>query len=436
MSNSSIVGSVCKNRGCLNSCVKISIGIFEYPTYNDSMRRKIPPNSSFVLLQQGNLSAWSRLLTVRFGITLQVIQIREESLGMVEKRYWLRVEGQEEELTAVVQRVAVREAQFYRDMAASFPHLVARCWLAEVGVNHGWVVLDDLSHDHKTEEWDSADSDQIITTLAHFHASYWDKKAELTTHRWLPYSLGSQRLGGEPPPSATEQNNLGLSFQAQRVLGTLAPRWIKAAEGVRSMLEVDGWSGVVDERMLRAAADLIDDPLPLLHQLRHQPNTLLHGYPGVYNWRMPLWGTPHLVDWQKVGIGPGVCDLVVYLETYDLLQDGKAFKRRTYWPLDEETAIDSYLLTLSADLGAQCNTREVRRSIPAARCLHILLHWFPRFQIWLEQLPAQPDARREMWQFICQGEGDDEMGYRPMLALRPFLTEVFQRFLRAYYQLP
>lgn len=400
------------------------------------MSRNISSNSPLISLQQCNLLAWSRLATARFGIAIQITQIREEALTASEKRYWLRLKDQDEELTAVIQRVSVREAQFYHDFAAELPHLVAHCWLTVKGINEGWIVIDDLSHDHKTEAWDSADSEQLVTTMAHFHAGYWNKTAELATHRWLPYYLGSQLTGAHDSPSATQSHNPLLSFQAQRVLGTLAPRWLKAAQGVRSMMEVDGWPGVVDERVLRAAADLIDDPLPLLHQLRHQPYTLLHGYPGVYNWRIPLWGNSRLVDWQKVSIGPGICDLVVYLESYDLMQDGKLFKQRTHWPLDEETTIDSYLLTLSADLGQQCNTREIRRSIPAARCLYSLLHWFPRFQIWLDQLPTQPEARREMWQLICQNEGSDELEYRPMLALRPFLAALFQRFLRAYYQLP
>ena len=108
-----------------------------------------------------------------------------------------------------------------------------------------------------------------------------------------------------------------------------------------------GWPDVLDERHLNAAADLLDDPVPIFQPLRTLPATLLHGYPGIYNWRVSLFGERHLVDWRQAVAGPAVSDLIVFLETFNALgfmDDGQSPS------ITEETLIDSYILQLSAEL--------------------------------------------------------------------------------------
>ncbi len=50
-------------------------------------------------------------------------------------------------------------------------------------------------------------------------------------------------------------------------------------------------------------------------------------------------------------------------------------------PLIEETIVDTYLLTLAAELGGRAGARAFRAALPAARCFHTLLKWFPFFAI-------------------------------------------------------
>src|SRR5690606_41890300 len=68
-----------------------------------------------------------------------------------------------------------------------------------------------------------------------------------------------------------------LSRHAVRNAGRLAPHFLRAANGLVVIRDLGGWPGVLGESHLAAAADLLDDPVPMLAPLLDLPVTLLHG---------------------------------------------------------------------------------------------------------------------------------------------------------------
>jgi hypothetical protein len=156
------------------------------------------------------------------------------------------------------------------------------------------------------------------------------------------------------------------------------------------------------------------------------PATLLHGAPHSRHWRLTLFGEYYLIDWSEARIGPGVLDLMAFIEGYPLLFDRcpadaslgePALCPRELTPILEETLIDTYLLTLSTELGSRSTARAYRAALPAARCFHTLLTWFPFFADWATELPIRPGQSPDKW--IPAG-------------FRRYLAGAFERFLRAY----
>jgi hypothetical protein len=138
-----------------------------------------------------------------------------------------------------------------------------------------------------------------------------------------------------------------------------------------------------------------------------------------------------LVGWQQATVGPGVLDLIGYLEQFDLLASHSGetlIQVCDNWPLSEETLIDDYLLALWQEGEGQVNSREIRLAIPAARCLYTLLHWFPFFATWFEDMP-DPYA----WQKVNRMSNQQLLHtpFKSIARYRVYLQKVFERFLIA-----
>jgi hypothetical protein len=189
----------------------------------------------------------------------------------------------------------------------------------------------------------------------------------------------------------------------------------------------------LSESHLEAAADLLDDPLPMLQPLLDLPPTLLHGRLHNYQWHVTLFGSRYLLNWQLAKTGPSVCDLVSFVEEFDLLYQAKGqLYTRAQRPVSYETIIDSYMLAMSARLGSDFPARAVRQAIPAARCLHVLTNWFPHFARWLAEMPSP-----YTWQKVNRLSDEELKGtmFEAMVGFRPYLADVFHRFLQASHRL-
>lgn len=394
-------------------------------------------------LQSLKPSAWTSLLEkVPSADGLQVTAVDAEPISRRHNltRYLLTLDRYSDPISLIGKETNLTEARFYEEIAPLVPFLTPYCWFSEVEDEEGWIVLDDVPNNYPPHCWTAADVDEIVGDLAHLHAKFWDRGPFLESYAWLPLYLGqrpAENLLTHPPDQSptyfTHGQGALVSEHGLRSAGRLAPAFIRAATGLQLLRDLGGWPGVLDETHLAAVADLLDDPVPVLQPLRSLPVTLLHGSPSVYHWHLTLFGQRHLLDWHRPSIGPCVCDLIGFVEQFDLIYEKPGawrMRQEHERPTTEQTIVDSYILRMSAELGQQFNAREVRRAIPAARCLYMLTDWFPQFATWFSQLPNG----ERIWSTLSDMSDEQlaKTSFSSMVALRPYLAAVFKGFLQAY----
>lgn len=355
-------------------------------------------------------------------------------------RYLLSLAGHSDPITFIGRHLGAVEAAFYKELAPRVPQSVAHCHFlhqAESG-GAGWAVLDDLPGDIAPGRWSSADALAIVEKLAHLHASF-ANQTEALTNAGLAVRLDSaaypwQTLTKEQSLYFEEGPAAILSEHALEQAGQLAPLFLQAANGLVVMRDLGGWPGILGESHLAAVSDLLDDPVPLLEPLRQLSPTLLHGDPCNRHWRVSVFDDQRLTGWQTAVIGPGILDLVSFVEQFGLLDDGEngGLKTRPLWPINEETIVDTYLLALSQRLGSRIDTRAMRQAIPAARCLYVLTNWFTHFATWFEEMP-----NKFTWQKVNRMASKEfiDTPLYGFMQLRPYLSGVFERFILAYRSL-
>jgi hypothetical protein len=365
------------------------------------------------------------------------------------RRYILTLAGTSDPISFIGKQTNAAEARFYSLYGDPPGTAIPTCHYAHLDGDESWVVLDDVPAHYPPAVWMPDQVDGVMETLARVHAARWNHdlvagsdlaQGELVIPHFLRRQRGPYRwaeLREMETALFDEGPGAALSRHAIHSAGRLAPLFLRAANGLVVMRALDGWPGVMGESHLSAVADLLDDPVPMLAPLLELPLTLLHGAPHPGHWRLTLFGDAYLVDWSETQLGPGVLDLMAFIEGYPLVQ----FGRREPWghaqfhslpgaltPLAEETIIDTYLLTLSAELGGRSVARAYRAALPAARCLHVLLTWFPYFATWADNMPD-----RYVWQRVNRRPENEAGRYHdaPDAGMRQYLAGVFDRFLRA-----
>ena len=357
-------------------------------------------------------------------------------------RYVLVLASHSDSISLIAKETTAREAGFYRDIAENLPFIAPRCYLTHIMDDRGWIILDDVPNDFPQGRWSAQDVEDVIDDMAAFHSVYWDQPQIQNQNPWLTHFIDRQQkkydwpqLRRELGPYFEEGPSAMISDHALQHLGRLAPKFLEAANGLAVLRALGGWPGVLGESHLAAAADLLDDPVPLLDPLSRLPQTLLHGDMHIYHWHITLFGQRRLLDWNNVIIGPGIYDLVSFQERFDLLiseDEQRPIYARKDSPVDEETIIDSYMLAMKAELGEQFDARTMRQAIPAARCLLVLVNWFPYFASLFDDMPDV-----YTWQRINRMSSSELEGRTVdrMYIYRPYLKRVFRRFLQAYHML-
>lgn len=405
------------------------------------------PKRDVLRLKQRTPAAWSELLQSQPGLEDMVVTAvsamplhptKEKQYGRQVMRYILSLANHSDPISFVAKYTTRREADFYEHLAQTVPHLAPRCWFLHQFNDEGWLILEDIPNHRPPDRWTPDDADNVVRDLASLHVQFWQDSfpsATLNfphlingrTYSWSELRQQESIFFEEGPAAA-------ISDHAVRSAGRLAPQLVKAANGLTVLRSLGGWPGILSETHLTAVGDLLDDPMPMLQPLRHLPDTLLHGDPHAYHWRITLFDEQRLIDWKQVMIGPGIYDLVSFLEQFELLYLDAAQNQiqiRQDWPATEETLIDTYLIYLSEQL-PNFDARTARLAIPAARCLYVITNWFPYFATWFSEMP-----NRYTWQKVNR-LSDDQLAnslYQPMIRYRPYLAHVFQRFLRAYRSL-
>ncbi len=386
--------------------------------------------------------AWSAILSQEPEMTgIVVTRVSREKLSPRLTRFILELADHNEPITLIGKETNETEALFYQQLSGRLPYLAPRCWFAYVQGEQSWVVLDDVFSARPPQRWTMGDAECVIKGLAGLHVEFWDREDVLDQYPWI-----INPLEGMPPADrqylrrkVLEQCtyyahwDLGITLSDHAIwsLGQLAPHFLHAAASVAFLQDRGGWPGVFELHHLDAAAELLDDPVPMLYTLRDQPLTLQHGFPSNNHWLITLFGSARLLDWQNLTAGPGITDVIRFVEQFDWLYNPQGNLSPRLHPLaSEETLIDSYILHLAAELGPLCDTRAIRHSIPAARCFHLLSYWFPHLTDWL--LDAQ---RRGHTLPTLSDEHLIEAGLEPLVALKPLIAATANRFWAAYKML-
>lgn len=369
------------------------------------------------------------------------------------RRYVLTLADTSDPISFIAKQTNAVEAMVYELYGRPPATAMPTCHYVHHDGDDSYVILDDVPNHFPPAVWTPRQLDEVVATLARFHAAHWGRDSRRSVD-WAAtgpdFPHFHDRYDDELLPRMSERvSRFGsfpgreyLSDHALRAAGRLAPLFVQAAAGLAVMRKLNGWPGVLDESQMAAVADLLDDPVPMLSPLLSLPITLLHGAPHPCHWRLTLFDEQFLIDWSEVQEGPGILDLMALIEGYPLtykrpIEDVNAIGDpylclRPFPAVLEETIVDTYLLTLTAELGGRIGARAFRDALPAARCLHVILTWFPFYATWATDLPDP-----YFWQHVNR-LNDNELGrYRdaPTVGMRHYLAGVFERFLRAYRNL-
>ncbi|MFZ0543999.1 MAG: hypothetical protein WAM60_01080 [Candidatus Promineifilaceae bacterium] len=403
-------------------------------------------------LQNLDPAAWTLLLEQDQdcqGTTVTAVYCEKSANNLT--RYQLTLAGYNEPILLIGKKTNESEIRFYQTIAPYLSVMVPKCWFSHLNGENSWVVLSEVYNDWPPGYWTAGDVEAIIDDICDLHATFWDQEEHLSDFD-CPHLLPKRRRKTGRPiannldhasifkmnrpdylPFPNEDGRSLLSSHAVQTAGQLTPLLEKAAIGLEKLQMLGGWPNIFDDQHILAAADLLDDPVPMLQPLQLLPTTLLHGKLSPSNWRLNLFDDHHLINWEHLNVGPGIFDLVHFIEEFDLLSDENGWRSRSCWPVLEETMIDSYLLNMGGKIGSSFNATAARQAVPAARCLYVLTTWLPRFATWFQIVPDN----LQDWQKFNQmcDEQLVEAGFELMAGIRPYLTNLFQRFLTAYRML-
>jgi hypothetical protein len=401
-------------------------------------------------LQDGDIEAWSYLLRQQPALlSATVMEVTAEAITPKVTRYLLHLLGLTEPITLVGKESTAVETLFYQQYARQLPHLVPHCWSAEICPDGtGWLILDDVATHHPPALWQRADAERMVRQLAQTHAHFWGESPPANQNTWqdnsLPFLLGPpapsqsvadwrrrvDRLVRSWSPPRTFFTPLTLPEQSSQSVPLL-----RAYASLQMLQQLGGWPGIIEEAHLEAATFLLHHPDLWLTPLQETAYTLLHGQPGVENWAVSLWEEERLLSWHTAVWGPAPYDLIIFLESLHAAYahtPSHPSQPAAEWAQQEETLIDSYFLALADHLPSQqYQSRHLRRyTLPAARCLYTLTHWLPTLGDWFMHLPPS----RHTWEMLADMDERQRatIGYTPVVAIRPHLQQLFQRFLQAY----
>ncbi len=181
---------------------------------------------------------------------------------------------------------AVREASFYRDLASYLPVRTPRIYALEPSGK--WIVMECLREGRPPETWQADDYLRAVEQLLVLHDTFWNLGDDLAVYAWLARPL-----------DATLEVHIRIAEDA-------VPRLLAAAPQETRQRPLP-WEALLPR--------LVEHARGIAAVLRQMPSTLLHGdyWPG--NIHMDAQGRLVVYDWQEVGIGPGLLDMVSLVQS-------------------------------------------------------------------------------------------------------------------------
>lgn len=178
----------------------------------------------------------------------------------------------------------LREVGVYRSLAQQLP--VQTPALVAADSNGSWLVTEAIAADLTPDRWTADDYARAIRTMAALHERFWDLSDDLSVYSWLTRPL-SNDFEIYVLAAVTAMEKMMVDNRHQLLTGSL-----EALTGLGQLLS-----------QVEAVAQ----------KLRAQPPTLVHGdfHPG--NLLLQIEDEVFVFDWQLAGVGPGVLDLVTFV---------------------------------------------------------------------------------------------------------------------------
>jgi hypothetical protein len=179
----------------------------------------------------------------------------------------------------------LREVSFYRNLSDQLPVRVPRLFANHPDGN--WLIMEMLPLERKPETWAASDYLLAIEQLVALHDRFWGLGPDLAAYPWLARPLGS---------------DYAINIQA-------------ATTGVRKLIDNSNLNMITrDPKLVQLIKRLVEHADQVASALRVPPATLLHGdyWPG--NITLSVDGGFFVYDWQQAAIGPGVLDLIHFVQ--------------------------------------------------------------------------------------------------------------------------
>jgi hypothetical protein len=252
----------------------------------------------------------------------------------------------------------LRELGVYRSLASQLPVQTPALIAAD---NAGsWLVLESILPELELSAWTAADYERAIRALAAIHERFWGLSDDLAVYPWLA-----------------------------RPLHTDFEVYVLSAVGAMEKMVVDNRPALITSSLevLTGLGQMLTQVEVLAERLRAAPATLLHGdfHPG--NVYLQDEDEAVVFDWQLAGVGPGVLDLVTFVNACRWERAGA----QAELPISPETLLELYRAEISTRVGVSWSEAEW-----AALLDHALMWCFAQDLLsWVANLPPQDFPRYE-----------------------------------------
>jgi hypothetical protein len=213
-----------------------------------------------------------------------------------------------------------------------------------------WLVLEAIEDISASDDWDADAYISAIDALVDLHDRFWDLGEDLQAYPWL----------SRPLDADFEVHVIAAEQAYQRIVEEGRPRAVAGRPARMHVMQA-----------------LIQNAAALVAPLLDEPATLLHGdyWPG--NIAILPDDALMVYDWQLAGVGPGVIDLLVFIN------------KSVWWfgelPLTVDEIIDYYRRSIAARVG-----REWSQNDWDLLWDHALMWRF--LQEWVDVIAVTPEA--------------------------------------------
>jgi hypothetical protein len=254
-----------------------------------------------------------------------------------------------------------REIGVYQSLASELPLKVPT--LVAASSYGDWLLMEEIHLQREPSKWLVADYQLAIDQLTNLHDRFWGLEEDLTTFTWL----------GHPLRADFEVHVAAAAKAIQRIVHKGEPAPIASHPERMSVLAT-----------LTTMAEQVIAPL------LEQPATLLHGdyWPG--NIIVNDEGGQVVFDWQLTGIGPGIVDVLVFVN------------KSVWWfedlPLESGEMINLYRQSMLERTGIQWTESEWGRLWDHALMWRFLQEWVDLLAVTPPPLlEAQAKMLDEVW---------------------------------------